>query len=304
MMEITLAARQPFSFYSVVHSHGWVQMAPFRFDEERKLLHYVTRLESGRVLELCMGETPDGVRVLLDHTLNPSEQEEVAALVRWMLALDQDLSAFYDAVEKEPKLAHVRSKAQGRVLRSATLFEDVIKTVLTTNTLWAATKRMNSNLIEQFGEVLPEDPTRRAFPTAQKLAAATEETLRAETRLGYRAPYVLAIARTVAAGEIDLESLKNNGLPTPELRKKLLGLKGIGGYAAANLLMILGRSDYLPVDSWAMKMVSQEWYNGEPVTAKQVEEAFAHWGEWKGMAYWFWNWTPWEGAKTENDASA
>lgn len=302
-MEITLPARQPFSFYSTVYSHGWVQMAPFRFDEERKLLHYVTRLENGHVVELCMGETPDGIRVSSENTLNHSEQEEVAALVRWMLALDQDLSIFYAAVEKEPKLAHVRSKAQGRVLRSATLFEDVIKTVLTTNTLWAATKRMNSNLIKQFGETLPEDPSRRAFPTAQKLAEATEETLRAETRLGYRAPYVLAIARTVADGEIDLEGLKNNGLPTPELRKKLLSLKGIGGYAAANLLMILGRGDYLPVDSWAMKMVSQEWYNGEPVTAKQVEEAFAHWGEWKGMAYWFWNWTPWEKAKTVDNAS-
>jgi 3-methyladenine DNA glycosylase/8-oxoguanine DNA glycosylase len=54
--------------------------------------------------------------------------------------------------------------------------------------------------------------------------------------------------------------------------------------------MILGRSDFIPIDSWAMKMVSQEWYNGEPVSPTQVEAAFADWGPWKGLAYWFWKW--------------
>ena len=67
-------------------------------------------------------------------------------------------------------------------------------------------------------------------------------------------------------------------------------IKGVGPYAAANLLMILGRSDFIPVDSWAMKMVSHEWYDGEPVTPKQVEEHFEAWGEFKGLAYWFWDW--------------
>jgi DNA-3-methyladenine glycosylase II len=89
---------------------------------------------------------------------------------------------------------------------------------------------------------------------------------------------------------LDLESLKTSDLPTLELRKKLLDIKGVGPYAAANLLMILGRGDFIPVDSWAMKLVSHEWYDGEPVTPKQVEEHFEAWGEFKGLAYWFWDW--------------
>jgi 3-methyladenine DNA glycosylase/8-oxoguanine DNA glycosylase len=290
MMNLTLPARPPFSFHAAVRSHGWWQLAPFDYDEEKRILHYVTRLENGQVIDLHIGEAPQGVQVDFSAALDPAEQDEIAAQVRWMLALDLDLSTFYAAVRYEPRLAQVEARAQGRVLRSATFFEDVIKTVLTTNTLWAATKRMNNNLIEQFGQPLPEDENRHTFPTPESIAAADEARLRVETRLGYRAPYVLDIAQKTASGQVDLESLKNSDLPTAELRKRLLALKGVGGYAAANLLMILGRGDHLPVDSWARTMVSREWYGGEPVTDKQVEEAFADWGEWKGMAYWFWDW--------------
>ncbi len=41
-----------------------------------------------------------------------------------------------------------------------------------------------------------------------------------------------------------------------------------------------------------MKLVSREWYNGEPVGPKEVEAAFERWGKWKGLAYWFWDWSP------------
>jgi 3-methyladenine DNA glycosylase/8-oxoguanine DNA glycosylase len=123
------------------------------------------------------------------------------------------------------------------------------------------------------------------------LAAADEETLRSTVRLGYRAPYVLGLAQAVASGALDLESLKTADIPTPELRKRLLAIKGVGGYAAANLLMILGRYDFIPVDSWAFKIVSHEWYHDEPVGQAEVEAAFERWEEWKGLAYWFWNWS-------------
>ena len=109
-------------------------------------------------------------------------------------------------------------------------------------------------------------------------------------RVGYRAPSIHELAVRVESGELEVESFKTSDLPTLELRKELLKIKGVGPYAAANLLMILGRGDFIPVDSWALKLVSHEWYDGEPVTPKQVEEHFESWGEFKGLAYWFWDW--------------
>ena len=289
-MPLVLPARQPFSFQSVVNSHGWVQLLPFEYDQQQAVLGYILELASGRVIELTIQAAPEGVLVETGAALDASEQDELARKVTWMLALDQDLAGFYAVANREPKLAHVEAKAQGRVLRSATLFEDVIKTILTTNTLWAATKRMNGNLIARFGKPLPGDENRLAFPTPQSIAASDEQTLRTETRLGYRAPYVLAVARAAASGEVDLEALKTSSLPSGELRKQLLQLKGVGGYAAANLLLLLGRGDYLPIDTWAIKLVSEEWYGAEPVGPKEVAAAFEGWGEWKGLAYWFWDW--------------
>jgi 3-methyladenine DNA glycosylase/8-oxoguanine DNA glycosylase len=240
---------------------------------------------------MLIQEVAGGVSVEVDGQLDEAERGEIARQVTWMLGLDQDFSAFYALAREEPRLAHVEKRAAGRILRSLTLFEDVVKTILTTNTTWAGTIRMVAALVSQFGTPLPADPARHAFPTPDQLAATDAETLRSVAGLGYRAPYVLELARSVASGDLDLERFKTAGFPTPQLREQLLKIKGVGEYAAANLLMLLGRYDFVPVDSWALKMVSHEWYGGEPVGRAEVQAAFERWGEWKGLAYWFWDWS-------------
>ncbi|MCL4504557.1 MAG: hypothetical protein M1140_00835 [Chloroflexi bacterium] len=212
-------------------------------------------------------------------------------MARWMLGLDQDLSAFYAAARDESRLARAIERAQGRLLRGATLFEDVVKTILTTNTTWPGTIRMVRALVDLFGDALPGDPARRAFPTPARIAESDAETLRTVVRLGYRAPYVLELAQAVASGALDLEALKTAALPTDDLRKRLRSIKGVGPYAVANLLMLLGHYDAIPIDSWALPLVSKEWHAGAAVGPAEVEAAFAGWGQFRGLAYWFWEWT-------------
>jgi 3-methyladenine DNA glycosylase/8-oxoguanine DNA glycosylase len=289
MASFELVARPPFNFSSVVNSHGWVQLAPFRFDDASCTLYYTDALANGRIVEYGIRGASNGVQVEVPGRLGKAERREVADKVTWMLALDQDFSAFYRAARGEPKLRHARRLARGRVLRSPTLFEDVLKTILTTNTLWAATKRMNLNLIAAFAGGA-SDNGRRAFPLPGQIAASRQDVLRRKVRVGYRAPAIHELARRVASGQLDLESFKSSTLPTPELRKELLKIRGIGPYAAANLLMILGRSDFIPIDTWAVKLVSHEWHGGRKVSPKQVEKAFSQWGEYRGLAFWFWDW--------------
>lgn len=289
-MRFTLPARKPFNFLSVIQSHGWYQLAPFDFDEGSNTLHYVVQLANGRVIELHMRDGMDGVAVETEK-LDKLERREVAGKVAWMFGLDMDFSRFYAASHGEPKLARLQARALGRVLRSPTLFEDVIKTILTTNTLWTATRNMTRKLVNEFGAPLEEEPEKRAFPTPASIAASSPEVLKEKVRVGYRASAIHGLGVRVATGELDLESLKTSTLPTLELRKQLLTLNGVGPYAAANLLMILGRTDFIPIDSYALKMVSHEWYKGKPVTAKEVEKRFEKWGEFKGLAFWFWDWS-------------
>jgi 3-methyladenine DNA glycosylase/8-oxoguanine DNA glycosylase len=286
-MKFTLTARKPFNFLSVVNSHGWRQLAPFSYDESSHTLCYILRLSNGRVIELAMHDGKDGV-IVETETLDRRECAEAADKVTWMFGLDMDFSPFYVAARGEPKLALAKKRALGRVLRSPTLFEDVIKTILTTNTLWTATKNMTLKLVTEFGQPLPGDPAKSAFPTPEAIAASSPDFLREKIRVGYRASAIHELAVRVAS--FDLEALKTSPLPTLELRKELLKINGVGPYAAANLLLILGRSDFIPIDSWALKLVSHEWHRGKPVTAREVEKRFKKWGEFKGLAFWFWDW--------------
>ena len=289
-MKFTLPARKPFNFLSVVNSHGWRQLAPFSYDELSNMLCYILRLSNGRVIELRLHEGGEGVLVETEK-LAKAERREVVDKVTWMFGLDMDFSPFYTAARGEPKLAHAKKLARGRVLRSPTLFEDVIKTILTTNTLWGATKNMTRKLVDEFGAA-PAAPlsAKKAFPTPAAIAASSPGFLRERIRVGYRASAIHELAARVASGTFDLEALNTSPLPTLELRRELLKINGVGPYAAANLLLILGRSDFIPIDSWALKLVSHEWYRGKPITAKEVEKRFEKWGEFKGLAFWFWDW--------------
>lgn len=290
-MHFFIPAKSPFSLHQTIYSHGWIRLAPFEADETKNGFRYIMRSEAGQVFELLVTEADGGIQVNTDFDLDESTQDEIGRNLTWMLNLNLDLTDFYLMAKDEPKLAYMDESAKGRILRSPTLFEDTIKTILTTNTSWAGTIRMVDSLVTQFGTPIHDGSGRHAFPTPKQLAETNVDILRSQTRLGYRAPYVFELANRISRGELDLEVLKTSNLPTSELFKQLLAIKGVGNYAAANLLMILGRYDHIPIDSWATKVVSIEWYSGESIGPDQVEAAFENWGSWKGLAYWFWDWS-------------
>jgi 3-methyladenine DNA glycosylase/8-oxoguanine DNA glycosylase len=288
-MVITLPAAAPFRFESVVQSHGWYQLAPFTWDERARALARVERLSSGRVVVMTMRAAAGGLHVAVPGRLPKSEASEIARKAAWMFMLDADFDAFYALADGEPRLAHCRSQAHGRLLRSSSLFEDVVKVMLTTNIQWSGTKRLAAALATRYGEPLDVDPAQRAFPEADVIARSRESTLRG-LGLGYRAPYLLQLARGVASGATDLVSLNDPARATADVRRDLQRLPGIGPYAAAILLGILRRYDFIGVDSQALSNVSKGFYGGKPVGPKEVETVFGRWGPYRSLAYWFWDW--------------
>jgi 3-methyladenine DNA glycosylase/8-oxoguanine DNA glycosylase len=221
--------------------------------------------------------------------LSPADRTELTSRLRWMLSLDEVLDEFYRLCAADPKLAHVSREGKGRILRSPSLFEETIKCICTTNTTWAQNKGMVRRLVEQLGTPGPLDE-HRAFPTPQAIAAAGEAVLKDEVRLGYRAPYVHQLAVSVASGELDLEALRTSSQPAGGLRKRLLSIKGVGPYAAATLLNLLGRYDHIGVDTWARKLVSSQFHGGRDVTEADVQAAFEAFGPWRALAFWFYDW--------------
>lgn len=252
----------------------------------------VERLSTGRVVKLDVGGSDELIGVTVDIRANDAlggrDLGEIKGKVSWMLRLEEELTDFYRLCEGEPALRQVVEEGKGRVLRSSTVYEDVVKTICTTNCTWRQTEGMVRRLVEGLGEPYPLEPL-KAFPMPEAVAEAGENYLQ-QIKLGYRASSIAQLSCQVATGDLDLEGLKDYPLDTAELYKRLKSIKGVGQYAAAHILTLLGRYDYLGVDTWARKLVSERFFDGAPVTDKEVQELFAPWGEWRFLAYWFWDW--------------
>src|ERR1700694_3835607 len=145
-MKLTLTARPPFIFQSVIQSHGWYQLAPNVWDAERQVLTRVESLANGRVVPLSLSCIGHQIIAEAPGRFGKREQSEIAGKLAWMFMLDADFDEFYALADGETKLQHVRPRAMGRWLRSSTLFEDVVKVMLTTNIQWGGTKRLAAAL--------------------------------------------------------------------------------------------------------------------------------------------------------------
>jgi N-glycosylase/DNA lyase len=170
------------------------------------------------------------------------------------------------------------------MLRSPTVFEDLVKTICTTNCSWALTKKMVSGLVDNLGKET-RDGT-RSFPPAEAMALEPVKFYVEEVRAGYRSAYLKELADRVAAGELDVESWSNSELPTAELFKQIKQVKGAGTYAAENLLKLLGRYDGLALDSWTRSRFYELRNNGRKAKDKKIERYYAPFNEWRGLALW------------------
>jgi N-glycosylase/DNA lyase len=216
--------------------------------------------------------------------------EAVLAQVAHVLRLDEDLSPFYERLRSDPELAWA-ARGAGRLIRSATVFEDVVKTICTTNCAWSATVRMVEALVEHLGEPAagadPEGPWGRAFPTAAAMAEAKESFYKDVVRAGYRGPYLRSLAASVAAGTLDLEELSHASreqIPDEEVAARLLALPGVGPYAAAHVMMLVGRYSPLILDSWTRPKYAR--VNGRKASDATIERRFRRYGPYAGLAFW------------------
>jgi N-glycosylase/DNA lyase len=201
-----------------------------------------------------------------------------------MLRLDEDLSVFYSITAADPALAWVAAGA-GRMLRSPTVFDDLVKTICTTNCTWSATERMVGAVVSRLGTPAVGAPDERAFPTPDALAGAGEEFYRDVAKAGYRGPYLRKLARDVAEGRLDVEAFADPALPDDEVSLRLLEIDGVGPYAMAHMMMLLGRYRRLILDSWTRPTYRR--LAGRPrVSDKGIERAFRRYREFAGLAFW------------------
>jgi 3-methyladenine DNA glycosylase/8-oxoguanine DNA glycosylase len=286
------AGGEPVDLWRTISSHGVADLPPNRIDEDARILEATLRVQNGRprTVRVAQGRAGKAAVTVLGPAPSKATEDALLDRVGHILRLDEDLSDFYERVREDPDLSWAASGA-GRLMRSATVFEDVVKTIATTNCTWSATVRMVSAFVEHLGEpavgAAADGPYGRAFPTPAAMAEASGDFYKEVVRAGYRSAYFRALADSVASGSLDLEELGEalpEELPDDVVAERLLALPGVGPYAAAHIMMLLGRYSPLILDSWTRPKYAR--VNGRKASDAGIERRFRRYGPYAGLAFW------------------
>lgn len=284
-------------------SYGYFVLEPNHWDPFTRTFRRVLDLEGGPV-RLAIRQGPPveadappawrelrgvrGVRltVTADRALGAAERAAASALLTRMLRLDEPAASVRAFHRADPRW---RRLGRGRMMRSPTLFEDIIKTVTSCNVTWPSTVAMNRKLCDAAGRG-------GAFPAPERLAAFRPAVLRSRCGVGYRDARIVELARLFASGELDAPWFEAPERTDEELRARLLDLPGIGPYAAHNILQLLGRYGHLPLDTESVrhgKLVLG--LSGTPRhVMKAVQSHFEPFGANRFRSYWLEMWTYYE----------
>lgn len=283
-IDFTMKAPVWLRLRTVVFSHGWVDLPPFAWNEKTKTLRAVGRINRRVVLLDVRQPKASRIDVVLSvkGTISESTIDQAKAGINEMLGLSRDFAEFYELAGDE--FAWAKELGSGPFLRGASVFEDAVKMLATTNCSWSLTRQMINRLVDELGEKGPEGV--RAFPTPEQMAEQSADYYRDVIRTGYRAKFFKEIAEIAASGRIDLERWKHFPGSTRDLVTEIRKVPGLGRYAAENLCKLLGRFDGLGLDSWCLKKFPTVRGPVRGDVAKAIERHYERFGSWKGLALW------------------
>jgi 3-methyladenine DNA glycosylase/8-oxoguanine DNA glycosylase len=283
-MQLTIPAPTTFSFRRTAISHGWCELPPFALDRQAWTLTRVIDVGEARPITVTISEGPQSINITMRRKLAKRAAEKVLRDVRHMMRLDDDMSEFYGLIAGDPSFEWIARHGAGRLLRAPTVFEDLVKMMCTTNCAWSLTEKMVGGLVGALGRETADG--RRAFPTPEAMAAEPESFYRDSVRAGYRAAYLKELAERVAGGELDVESWLASELETDKLKREMKRVKGVGDYAAENLLKLVGRYDGLGLDSWVRPQFARKHNRGRTASDEKIRRHYARFGTWRGLALW------------------
>ncbi len=210
---------------------------------------------------------------------------DMASLLRAYFRLDDDIDAIYAEICRDRRVAAMVARYPGlRILRQEPWECTVAFICSATSNIPRIHQNMEA-MADRLGQPLElEGEVRHTFPSAEQLASAGEGTLR-ELGLGFRAPYVVAAARQVCDGELDLDELIRR--PYPDTKARLMECYGIGAKIADCIAVFsLEKLEAFPVDVWVRRALA-EWYfpmQKKPPDRAMVEWALGYFGRYAGYS--------------------
>src|SRR6266487_299343 len=206
-------------------------------------------------------------------------------IVAHYFALDHPLAEICASFPNDPIMIAARNFCRGlRIIRQPK-WECLATFICSSMKQVAHIRQISKALRERFGIARKIDNyVVHTFPSATRLAKSFERELR-KCALGYRAKNLLATARLVSSGAIDLEA--SSALSDVDLRKKLCRLPGVGA-KIANCVMLFAyeRLRAFPIDVWIERVLREKYFpRTKKVTAQRLREfCETYFGEHGGYA--------------------
>ncbi len=255
-----------------------------------------------RIAILSVRASADGGA--LDVTLEgpdllPEDRVTTNKLVRNLFAVEDDLAEFYATIQGDPTFLAVARRWDGlRPVIIPDLFETIAWAIIgqQINIRFAATCKRA--LVEAYGTpVTIAGQEYLLFPEATTLATAREADLAAIQFSRQKIRYILSLARNIAEGRFDLESLRT--MPVEEAQGRLESLVGIGRWTADYVLMRgVGHRDVIPAGDGALRRIIGERYGfGRLASEAQVRLVAEKWAGWRGYAAFYWWFTLQQGSR-------
>jgi len=219
-------------------------------------------------------------------TAETAEPVEDWSWLTHYLQLDLDLNGILKTFPTDPPMQAAVAACRGLRLLRQDPWECLASFILSSTKQILQIQQIISLLCHKYGapaSVPPGHLPAYAFPTAERLAELSEAQLRA-CKMGFRAPFLLAAARSIAHSKLDLRAVQD--LPLEAARNELLKLHGVGRKIAdCVLLFAFGHQTAFPVDVWIMKVLRHFYFPHRKVSLRQLQEfAGSHFGRHAGYA--------------------
>lgn len=286
----SLRPKPPYSFELTVQKPaGWPLFTPLEIFERGILwtaLHIKDMLVGLRLRSKGSVQRPlIAAEVFLKENPSPEQKKAMKEALAAKLTVDQDLREFYLMARKDPILRHtVRDLYGMHDTNPGHMFSEATLAVLLQMAPLRRSEEMMECVIMNFGECAVFDGKKvYAWPTPEQVAKLNTRTLR-KCRLGYRAKYILQLAKIFRAGFPTPEELTR--LSPDEAKKLLLTLPGIGDYSSD----IINPHGGFPIDAWSVDVFGKLFYGKEPKEGREAIErikraGIRRWGKYSWMAF-------------------
>jgi N-glycosylase/DNA lyase len=214
--------------------------------------------------------------------------------LRRFLQTEIELAAVLKTFPDDEPMQNAVASCHGLRLLRQDPWECLASFILSSTKQIVQIRQIVALLCERFGEPCSVEPVARldsatgrtqqfAFPTSQRIAAASETELR-DCKMGFRAPSLLNAARQIADGTFNLEKIC--ALDYAAARVELMKLRGVGGKIAdCVLLFAYGFDSAFPVDVWIERALQELYFPRRRASEKRLRKfAATHFGPHAGYA--------------------